>query len=140
MNKKALKTTLTRLLAACLIALVLTPVAQAAETVAEFKGERSIQTAEFEVDSPWILDWRVTGEYAREMAVDVSLIEAGTSAHQGNVLKTKNPGNGVRLFMQSGKYYFRVDSTLASWTLKVEQLTREEAEQYTPRNANALDY
>ena len=129
-----------RLLAACALILLVAPLAHGAELVAEFKGDRSKQTGEFEVDAPWILDWRVTGEYAREMGIDVSLIEAGTYVHQGNVLKTKNPGNGVRLFNEGGKFFFRVDSTLSGWTLKVEQLTREEAELYTPRSQNALDY
>jgi len=113
---------------------------QAGELVDEFKGERTMQTAEFEVEGPWILDWRVSGDYARDMAVDVSLIEVGTQAHMGNVLKTKSAGNGVRLFQQSGRFFFRVDSMLARWTLKVEQLTPEEAELYTPRSESRLDY
>lgn len=99
-----------------------------------------MQTAEFDVDAPWILDWRVTGEYSRDMAVDVSLVEAGTNVHQGNVLKARDPGNGVRLFLEGGQFFFRVDSTLASWTLSVKQLTREEAELYTPKSSSRLDY
>lgn len=112
----------------------------ASEVVEEFSGERTMQTTEFEVEAPWILDWRVSGDYAREMAVDVSLVEAGTQKHVGNVLKTKSAGNGVRLFRESGRFFFRVDSTLARWTLKVEQLSPEEAELYTPKSESALDY
>jgi hypothetical protein len=112
----------------------------ASELVTEFKGGRSMQTGEFEVQAPWILDWRVAGEYSREMAVDVALMQAGSSAHQGRVLKTKSPGNGVRLFNESGRFFFRVDSTLADWTLRVEQLTRKEAELYTPKSQSKLDY
>ena len=115
-------------------------VAQAAEVVARFNGERTMQTGEFEVEGPWILDWRVSGEYARDMAVDVTLVEAGTLRHVGNVLKTKWSGNGVRLFEESGRFFFRVDSTLSEWTLKVEQLTWEEAELYTPKDQNQLDF
>lgn len=113
---------------------------QASELVEEFTGERTMQTGEFEVEGPWILDWRVSGEYARDMAVDVSLVEAGTQTHQGNVLKTKTAGNGVRMFQEGGRFFFRVDSTLATWTLKVIQLTPEEAELYTPKNETRLDY
>lgn len=112
----------------------------AAELIREFKGSRPMQTAEFEVDAPWILDWRVTGSYSREMAVDVSLVESLTNIHQGNVLKAKTTGNGVRLFNQGGRFYFRVDSTLADWTLRVEELTAEEAKLYTPKNDSPLDY
>lgn len=114
--------------------------APAKELVAQFESDRSMQTGEFEVEAPWILDWRVTGEYARDMAVDVSLVEAMTNVHQGNVLKARAPGNGVRLFNEGGRFFFRVDSTLAGWTLKVEQLTKAEAEQYTPKNPTAIDY
>jgi len=104
-----------------------------AERVSEFRGSRSTDTAEFEVRAPWILDWRVSTEYPGQMAVDISLVDAATGAFQGSVLKTKWPGNGVRLFQESGNFQFKVISNLSEWTLKVEQLTREEAEQYTPR-------
>lgn len=114
--------------------------AQAGELVEKFTGDRSRTTGEFVVKGPWLLDWRVGGEYTREMAVDVTLVEVGTQQHMGNVLKTKSRGNGVRLFEQSGRFFFRVDSTLANWTLKVEQLTPEEAELYTPKNQTRLDY
>ena len=103
------------------------------DLVREFRGSRSMDTAEFEVKAPWVLEWRVSSEFANALAVDVALVEAGTGVHQGNVLKTKNTGNGARLFDQPGRFYFRVSSTMAKWTLRVEQLTPEEAEGYTPK-------
>jgi len=120
-------------------ALLATELAYSAELVREFRGSRSTQTLEFEVRAPWILDWRMVTDFPGQMAVDVSLVEAGTGAFQGSVLKTKWPGNGVRLFNQGGKFQFKIMSNLAEWTLKVEQLTSEEAEQYTPRTAKKLD-
>ncbi|NIV19084.1 MAG: hypothetical protein GWN54_00130, partial [Gammaproteobacteria bacterium] len=63
---------------------------------------------------------------------DVSLERAGTGVHVGSVLKTKATGNGVRMFDEGGRYYLRVNSAFANWTLKVVELTREEAEAYTP--------
>jgi hypothetical protein len=104
-----------------------------AELVREFRGSRSTQTAEFEVRAPWILDWRMVTDYPGQMGVDIALVEARTGAFQGSVLKTKWPGNGVRLFDEGGRFQFKVVSNLAEWTLKVEQLTRKEAEQYKPR-------
>lgn len=62
-------------------------------------------------------------------------MEAGTGIHLGNVLKTKRSGNGVRLFELSGKFYFRVNSSMANWTFKVESLSDDEAASYTPLNA-----
>lgn len=107
--------------------------ALAAETVREFRGSRSMNTPEFEVQAPWIIDWRVSGEFAESLAVDVSLVEAGTGVHMGSVLKTKATGNGVRLLREGGRFYFRVASSMAHWTLRVEQLTEAEAELYTPK-------
>jgi hypothetical protein len=49
------------------------------------------------------------------------------------VLKTKWPGNGVRLFEEGGTFQFKIISNLAGWNLKVQQISREEAKQYTPR-------
>ena len=112
--------------------------AGAAETVAQFRGSDSRHTADFEVRAPWILDWRVTTEGHAQAAVDVSLEAAGTGVHQGSVLKTKYPGNGVRLFSEDGEYYFRVKSLFAGWTLTVIELTDAEAAEYQPREASPL--
>jgi hypothetical protein len=116
------------------LSLVFAQSTQAKELVREFKGSRSTTTVEFEVSAPWILDWRITTDYPAQMGIDISLVESGTGAFQGSVLKTRWPGNGVRLFQESGKFQFKVVSNIAGWTLKVEQLTRKEAEQYTPKN------
>ena len=102
------------------------------ELVQKFTGSRSTETVEFEVRAPWLLDWWVNGEYPQAVGLEVSLVDARTGQHAGYLLKTKQPGNGLRLFDQSGTFRLKVDATMANWILKVEQLTREEAEQYTP--------
>jgi len=107
--------------------------ASSAELVGKFTGNGSGETAEFEVQAPWLLDWRVNGDYPQMLGIEVSLVDAKTGTHAGYVLKTKHRGNGVRLFHEGGRYRLKVDATLAEWILKVEQLSREEAEQYTPR-------
>jgi hypothetical protein len=106
--------------------------AQGKELVKKFSGSRSTETVEFEVRTPWLLDWWVNGEYPQMLGLEVSLIDARTGQHAGYVLKTKYQGSGVRLFDQSGVFRLKVDATMANWVLKVEQLTRKEAEQYTP--------
>ena len=106
--------------------------AQAKELVQKFSGSRSIETAEFEVRAPWLLDWWVNGDYPQMFGLEVSLIDASTGQHAGNILKTKRQGSGVRLFDQSGRFRLKIDATMVNWKMKVEQLTREEAEQYTP--------
>jgi hypothetical protein len=67
-----------------------------------------------------------------ESAVEVTLLRAGTGVFVGSALRTKQTGNGVRLFQEDGRFQFRVNSTLANWTLRVEQLTKAEARLYTP--------
>ena len=120
------------LVALCLVLCGISKDTFSAEKVQRFSGSGSGETAEFEVEAPWLLDWYLNGEYPQMLAIEVSLINAVTGAHEGYVLKTKYQGNGVRLFDQSGRFRLKVDATLANWILKVEQLTREEAEQYTP--------
>src|SRR5210317_1213946 len=109
-----------------------TPV-DAKTRVAEFKGSGNMTTAIFRVESPWVLDWRLDGDYEQMMGLEITLIEAKTSRHVGRVLYTKRRGNGVKLFHSSGLYQLRISSTLARWSVKIDQLTREEAELYTSK-------
>ena len=112
--------------------------AQAGDLVRQFSGDRSTQTAEFEVAAPWLIDWRVNTDFPGSMGIAVILVNAN-GAYEGRVLKTKAPGNGVRLMDTGGRFSFKVDATLANWTPKVEQLTREEAELYTPKTSGLPD-
>jgi len=119
-------------LVVALLSACITP-ANAGERVAEFSGTGNTTTAIFRVESPWILDWRLNGDYDQLVALEVTLIEANTSRHVGRVLYTKTKGNGVKMFQSSGLYQLRISSTLARWNIRIEQLTPEEAELYTPR-------
>lgn len=107
---------------------------QAEQLVREFSGSRSMDTAEFEVEAPWVADWRVNSDFPSSMGIAIVLVEAGTGVHHGRIVKTKSPGNGVRLMDMSGSFRFKVDAAVANWTIKVFQLTDKEAEQYKPRN------
>ncbi len=117
---------------ALVVLITTSTVAHGKELVQKFAGSRSTETIEFEVQAPWLLDWWVNGDYPQMLGLTVSLIDATTGQHAGYIVKTKYPGNGVRLFNQSGRYRLKIDATMSSWVLKVEQLTRKEAEQYTP--------
>jgi hypothetical protein len=104
------------------------------ELIREFKGSESATTADFEVRAPWITDWRLTGDYPGQMALDVSLIGAATGEYEGKIVTTKYVSDGVRLFNEGGTFRFQVNSTLIKqWTLRVEELSRAEAEAYKPR-------
>lgn len=116
--------------------LILSAGAQGAETVKVFRGSGDTTTAIFTVESPWLIDWRLDGDYDRLVALDITLVEAHTGRYVGRVLHTKRKGNGLKLFKHAGQFQLRVSSTLARWTIKVQQIKPEEEELYTPRNPN----
>lgn len=106
--------------------------ASSKELIQEFKGSDSKTTTEFEVKAPWIVDWRTNGDYPGQMAVEINLLSP-TGEYLGKIARTKYVDDGVRLFNEGGHFVLQVNSSLASWTLRVEQLTREEAETYKPK-------
>ncbi len=107
--------------------------AGAEELIVEFKGSGNRTTAEFKVRGPWILDWRINSDYTRMLSFDLDLVDGQTGVLKGSILRTKNLGNGVRLFNQSGSYRFRINGSFIDWHLKVKQLTPAEAELHKPR-------
>jgi hypothetical protein len=117
---------------AVLVSLAATGSVNGSQLVREFHGTTNTTTAPFTVEAPWILDWRLDGDYDQLIALQITLVDARTGRHLGQVKQVKRKSNGVRMFDTSGTYQFRVSGTLARWTLKVEQLTPEEAKQYTP--------
>ena len=110
--------------------------AGAEKVVTEFRGSGNTMTAIFTVQSPWLLDWRLDGDYDRSIALNITLIEAYSGRHVGRVLHTKRKGNGLKLFNDGGSYQLRVSSTLARWTIKIKQIAPEDAKLYTPRSQN----
>ena len=121
------------LFSAAILLTILAATANATNRVTEFRGSGNMTTAVFRVESPWLLDWRLDGDYDQLIALDISLIEAKTGKHVGRVLHTKRKGNGIKLFKSSGLYQLRISSSLARWTIKIEQATREEAESFTAK-------
>jgi len=102
------------------------------ELIQEFKGSDSKTTTEFEVKAPWIVDWRTQGDYPGQMAVEINLLTP-SGEFLGKIARTKYVDDGVRLFNEGGHFVLQVNSSLASWTLRVEQLTKQEAETYKPK-------
>jgi hypothetical protein len=105
-----------------------------AGVVREFSGTSSMTTTDFEVDAPWILDWRVNGDFPAMLGLQVTLINAKNGAHVGQVVKVSDrAADGVSLFQQGGRYRIRVDATLARWTIKIEEISKDDAILYTPK-------
>lgn len=119
--------------AACAALFLLSTSAVGTGLVREFSGSASTTTAEFIVDAPWLLDWRVNSEYTQALGFEVSLVDGRTGRHAGRVLKTKLRGNGVKLFDQSGRYRLRIDAAHANWQIKIIEISEADAKLYTPR-------
>jgi hypothetical protein len=116
-----------------LLFLLAAPLAGAEQIVKDFSGTKNTTTAQFTVEGPWLLDWRLDADYSQLVALDIALVEARGGRHVGRVLHTKRKGNGVKLFEEGGTFQLRISSTLARWRIKIIQITDEEAELYTPR-------
>ena len=106
------------------------------QVVAEFSGNNNTTTREFEVQGPWILNWRVTGNYTGSVGFELVLLDGKTRAHKGVILRIRHRDNGVKLFEDGGTFRFRVSSWLADWHLKVEEISEEDAKLYTPRKGS----
>ena len=122
------------------ILLLAAGIAGSAETVREFKGASNTTTGVFTVEAPWVLDWRLDGprwqadgRQSKFSALEISLIEAGSGRHVGRVVYTKVIGNGVRMFDRSGSYQLKVSTSHGRWSVKVQELSAEEARSYTPK-------
>jgi hypothetical protein len=109
---------------------------QSQGVVVEFQGSNNTTTREFKVQAPWIMNWRVTGNYTNSVGFELMLLDGKTRVHKGVVLRLRRTGNGVKLFNESGSYRFRISSGLANWHLKVEEISEEEAKLYTPRKGS----
>ena len=107
--------------------------AQAQRVVAEYSGNSNTTTTEFEVQAPWILNWRVTGNYTDSVGFELMLLDGKTRMHKGVILRLRRTGNGVKLFNESGSFRFRISAGLAYYHLKVEEISEEDAKLYTPR-------
>ena len=107
--------------------------AQGQQAVVEFSGHSNTTTKEFEVQGPWILNWRLTGDYTGSMGFELVLLDGKTRRHKGVILRTRRIGSGVKLFNEGGTFRFRISAGLANYHLKVEEISKEEARLYTPR-------
>ena len=130
------------LLATALIALCVMALAGAARAqddgVIEFKGSSSMVTPEFEVEAPWVLDWRAFSDFPQSMYIEIALLDSVTGLHQGVVAETRDVGTGVKMFHESGAYKLRINSDLVRWQVLVKELTEEEAARYTPRQREGV--
>lgn len=108
------------------------------DEVVEFKGSSSTVTPEFEVQAPWIIDWRAFSDFPQSMFIEISLLDSTTGLHQGVITETRDVGTGVKMFSESGAFKLRINSDLVRWQVLVKELTEEEAARYTPKKREGV--
>ncbi len=123
---------MTRIGTALLLLVLAVPSTAAADVVAEFSGEGGSVTRAFAVKAPWLLTWVVRTDYHRDLGFDMDLREATTGRLVGRVLRTNSAGGGYKLFEESGRFQFAIQSSFARWTLRVEAISAEEAAKLIP--------
>ena len=124
---------LARLVLCALASAVVFAPAKAEQELVVFTGSGSKLTEEFEVSGPWLLDWSVTGlTGTKGLGIEVVLVESELLRYRGTVLNSYNPGAGTKMFKETGRLRFRVNSSFAGWRLKVSTITREEAREMVP--------
>lgn len=116
----------------CALLMVVSDDVRAGKVVGEFKGSGNQRTAEFEVQGPWILDWRVSSGITDRIGFELHLVNAATGFAHSRIMARKTTGVGIKLFNERGKYRFRISSSYADWFLRVTELSDAEAEQYKP--------
>ena len=118
-------------LATCVLALGNAP-SHAAETIAKFSGSESTRTRIFEVDGPWLLDWRLNSNYRRQLGFELRLLDGDTGRFDSWIFqRRRSVGNGLKLFSEPGRYRFEIVASFADWQLEVIELTEDEAAEYT---------
>lgn len=108
------------------------------EEITEFTGTASTTTAEFEVEAPWIIDWRAFSDFPQSMFLEISLLDATTGLHKGVIKETREVGTGVKMFSDSGTYKLRIQSDLTRWQVLIKELSEEEAARYTPQEREGV--
>ncbi len=115
-------------LIAGLVMLIAAP-ASAAELIREFSGDRDQTTAEFEIQSPWILEWRVGSDFPQSTRFELWTVDAMSGYSISRVIKIKKTGSGTKLFTtESGRMRLRVSASYADWRLKISEITQAEAD------------
>ena len=117
---------------ATILMILLASTLNAKELVTSFNGTDNMTTRSFEVEGPWILDWWVNTDFPSGFLIEIHLLDASTGFQHARVLRTRYPGNGVKLFQEGGRFKFRISSSLARWNLRVEEISQDEVKMYKP--------
>jgi len=104
-------------------------VASGAENLVKtFTGSGPDTTPRFEVEGPWRVDWEAASEHPLLAAFYTNLYDAETSEYLGFITQLRGTGSGSKLIRDSGTFRIGISGSDVDWTLRIVELSREEAE------------
>ncbi|MGI9263240.1 MAG: hypothetical protein ACR2QR_14435, partial [Woeseiaceae bacterium] len=98
-----------------------------AEEMRRLTGQDSAIPAAFEVDGPWILEWRTRSEFPKSASFEMRLRDAATGDHLGMITAIKGLGKGQKLFDESGKFQLVIVATGSEWDILIRQVSAPRA-------------
>lgn len=107
-----------------------------------FAGDQNADTAAFEMDGPWLLDWSARGSESMSCNLkiwqrdtdervrctfELRLVDAVTGRLLGTITELVGEGHGYKLFEEPGRYRIQVLAQDIRWDLNVSPVTEETA-------------
>ena len=107
-----------------------------------FTGDANTDTAAFEMDGPWLLNWSAVGKEAMSCDLkiwandtskqvpcnfELRLMDARSGKIIGNIIELVGEGHGYKLFDEPGNYKIQVVSDDINWQLLISPVSEESA-------------
>jgi len=107
-----------------------------------FSGDEGTDTAQFQMDGPWLLDWSARGKEAMSCDLkiwakdstkrvpctfELRLVDAGTGKLLGNIAELVGEGHGYKLFEEPGNYRIQVLAQDIRWALRISPVSEATA-------------
>lgn len=105
----------------CLALGLTATVAGGQEVVARFSGSGPSSTESFQVEGPWLLNWRVSSGSPMLTHLELHLYDAQTDRLAGVALRHTGVGSGQRLIREGGEYHIAVVGTGIDWAIEIEE-------------------
>ena len=110
------------------LCLSLSVASHAQDVAARFSGSGPQSTASFNVEGPWLLNWRVGSDYPTTTYLEIHLYDAQTNRLAGIALRHTGVGSGQRLIREGGEYHIAVVGSGIDWAIEIEQAPEAVAE------------
>lgn len=94
-----------------------------------FTGSGTGLTPEFEMDAPWLIDWRADSEFPRVTTIEFRLQDARSGQLLGIINQAEGSARGLKLLDDVGRFRVQVNAEDVSWKIDIMQVSGERAAQ-----------